>query len=73
MRACVVIAILGLSAGCAWTPKPYATDPLIRTRTALPGDPLAPAAAPPRAVPEPPDPPDGELVASAGYVPQNVR
>ena len=58
MRACAITFVLGLSSGCAWTPKPYANDPLIRARTALPGDPYA--VPPPKSidVPQPPQPPD---------------
>lgn len=65
MRACLV-SVVALSAGCAWTPKPYASDPLIRTRTALPGDPVAvpPAAAP--EMPQPPEPPAEERLAATG-------
>lgn len=65
MRSCVVIAVLGCLSGCAWTPKPYATDPLIRTRTALPGDPFAVPPPKPADGPQPPEPPE-ERVASVG-------
>ncbi|MBL8866567.1 MAG: hypothetical protein KF873_01405 [Gemmataceae bacterium] len=56
MRAIGLILLLTLS-GCAWTPKPYADDPLIRTKKALPGDPYAvpePKLVEPPAPPEPP-------------------
>lgn len=64
MRASVVSAVVLLATGCAWTPKPYASDPLIRTRTALPGDPVAVPDAPPTAAPQPPEPPAEERVVS---------
>lgn len=63
MRIGFVIAMIGGLSGCAWTPKPYATDPLIRTKTALPGDPLAVPAQKAFDGPQPPEPPE-ERVAS---------
>jgi hypothetical protein len=65
MRAACLILIGALS-GCAWTPKPYAHDPLIRTKKALPGDPYA--AVPPPVVepPLPPEPPNEPRVADGG-------
>ncbi|QEL15336.1 hypothetical protein PX52LOC_02251 [Limnoglobus roseus] len=61
MRVCCVIVVVSLSAGCAWTPKPYADDPLVRTRTALPGDPVAVPAEVPVEMPQPPEPPAAEV------------
>jgi hypothetical protein len=55
-------AILVLAAsGCAWTPRPYAADPLVRGRAAVRGD---PAAVRPPPVAEPPTPPDPPGVTS---------
>jgi hypothetical protein len=65
MRVACLILIGSLS-GCAWSPKPYANDPLIRTKKALPGDPYA---VPPPVVvesPLPPEPPDELRVADGG-------
>ncbi len=56
MRAMCVI-LLVVSSGCAWTPKPYADDPLIRTKTALPGDPYAVPDSKSVEPPTPPEPP----------------
>jgi hypothetical protein len=67
MRVGVVIVVAGLSAGCAWTPKPYADDPLVRTRTAVPGDPHAVPAPAVVEPPRPPEPPaaDGRIATEA--------
>ncbi len=66
MRVGFLIVVVNLSAGCAWTPKPYASDPLVRTRTALPGDPLGVPPEVPPEMPQPPEPPTAdERVASS--------
>lgn len=58
MRLVLILLILSVISGCAWTPKPYASDPLVRTRKALPGDPLTEPSVKPLELPQPPAPPD---------------
>jgi hypothetical protein len=57
---CVVAVAAGLAGGCAWCPKPYAKDPLVRSGQAYRATPYAISypALPPD--PQPPLPPEGE-------------
>lgn len=65
MRTCALTAIcFGLS-GCAWTPKPYTNDPLIRTKIILPGDSSTVPATKPVDPPQPPEPPDERVAHRA--------
>ena len=50
--------LLATAPGCLWTPKPYANDPLVRSRRAILGDPSRPPVTVPFAEPQPPSLPN---------------
>lgn len=56
-RNWLLLLVLVFAGGCAWQKKPYAADPLVRTRQAVAGDPARILSDEPWARPCPPDPP----------------